>query len=59
MTDQLRKQSQFVKQETGSALTMPKAVEQKIIREFKSPMPSEGDERNSGILVKNAIWAGS
>ena len=59
MSEQLRKAKEVIGSEEKSAFEMSKEVEQRIIRDFRSPFPDERTERRSDLaLLNNAAWCG-
>jgi hypothetical protein len=56
MSDQLRKEREIVGQKEDSALKMSRETEQRVIREFRSPLPDERDQRKESALLSNACW---
>lgn len=58
MSEQLRKVSEVVGKQERSAFEMSKEIEQKLIRDFHSPFPEEGEERRADMaLLNNAVWS--
>lgn len=56
MADQLRTHRGVVESEAQSSLKLTNEDRQKLIREFKNPMPDDQDKNANNTLTQNVVW---
>lgn len=56
MADQLRTHRGVVESEGRSSLMLSNEDRQKLIREFKNPMPDDQDKNSNNTLTQNVVW---
>jgi len=56
MTDQLRTHRVVLESEGQSSLKLSNEERQKLIRDFKSPMPDDHDRIKNNSLTQNVVW---
>lgn len=55
--DQIRSEKETIgKRENDSSLAMSPETEQRLIKEFHSPLPTSEEQRADSALLKNASW---
>lgn len=56
MADQLRTHRGVLESEGESSLKLTNEDKQKLIREFRNPMPDDQDRNINSTLTKNVVW---
>jgi hypothetical protein len=55
-SDQLRSEGEVAAAEKKAKITMSRETEQRLIRDFYSPLPADPVKRSESVLLQKAAW---